>query len=94
MFVCAMIVFINCTNIEWNQHDFNTVQAARQQCPIKFENSPCVSKFIKYRERGYGIVCGPAKERSENVDNGILSEEITTERRTKELAFCPRKTME
>ena len=63
--ICAVTILINLTSYAWNDHDMKTLERTKEQCGIIYKNSPCVSKFIKYGEKDYRVICSQEKQPAE-----------------------------
>ena len=56
--ICAQVVIINNSGLEWNDHDAKTLAQARQVCKVRYPEAPCVNTFYKLGARNYRVVCG------------------------------------
>lgn len=59
--VCSPTLQINRSDDPWNPHDMEMMGNSQKTCFQKYSpRSPCLTKFIKIRPRGYYAICGPA----------------------------------
>jgi len=58
--ICTSALIINLTSFVWNLHDMSILLQSTQECAVRYENSPCLSRFIKVGERDYHIMCKEA----------------------------------
>ena len=64
--ICAVAIMINLTTFAWNEHDAKIMKQQLVECPKRYKNSPCLSKFIKTGERDYRVLCAhPVDENKE-----------------------------
>tara|TARA_R100000951_G_scaffold7705_1_gene7187 strand:- start:4875 stop:5060 length:186 start_codon:yes stop_codon:yes gene_type:complete len=59
LYICAVTVMINQTDIPWNDHDYATKRRATKTCKVKYKD--CLKKFIKKGEKNYYAICGGKK---------------------------------
>ena len=55
---CMQPNMINKTKYPWNQHDRETMRYCQKRCPQIYEDSPCLSRFIKFGKQDYHCICG------------------------------------
>ena len=54
---CPITTIINKTDT-WTKNDNKVLNFVQDRCKIKYEDAPCVKKFIKQAERTYFVICG------------------------------------
>lgn len=55
---CPKPVMINQSDEVWKDIDYENFEKAKVRCKEKFENSPCLKKFIKRQPLTYWVICG------------------------------------
>jgi len=58
--LCLAAVLINISGFDWDKHDKKIFKRAEYVCANdkRYEDTPCVRKFIKKEERVYNVICG------------------------------------
>lgn len=57
-FACPTTKLVNKTKLPWNAIDTRNQNTAKERCPIKYKNSPCLVKFTKVGPQDYHATCG------------------------------------
>mgnify|MGYP000097249764 CR=1 FL=1 len=61
--ICAATIWINMTNLDWNDHDKKVYKRAVLVCgtDVRYSNTPCVKTFTKTNELSFQVLCGRKK---------------------------------
>lgn len=59
--ICALVIMINLTKLPWTEIDVKNKIVAKHRCITKYDDSPCLKKFIKVGDQTYRAICGDIK---------------------------------
>lgn len=66
MLICMTTIIINLSNIKLNDTDFKAIKRSQHVCSsdVRYNDQPCLKKFVKKEERLYNAICGIKEKRS------------------------------
>ena len=63
--ICIATIWINLTNLPWNDHDKKIYKSAVHTCKTNVrykDDTPCVKSFTKSGFQMYRVICGRPKK--------------------------------
>lgn len=66
MLICMTTIIINLTTFPLNNTDFKAIKRSQFVCSSdkRYNDQPCLKKFVKKEKRVYNAICGVKEKRS------------------------------
>jgi hypothetical protein len=60
--LCELVILVNLSTDPWNKDDDKNKDVASKRCAVKYEDAPCLKKFVKVEPLMYRAICGEEKK--------------------------------